>query len=106
MVVSTVLLERALNQALNNPDRIPNPAVRMVMNQIIGRLAVTLARADKAGAEARAKIVADLEAKLQEFGIQVQTGTSGNFVLSWNLQVLIQRIQTEVQAVIAAAKSA
>lgn len=96
IAITPEMIEKKVNQALNDPSRIPEE-FRALMNTVMAALAVKLGQIrDPKSPEGKA-LIDKLRQDLGEFGINIQEGPLGNFVVSWSLQVLIRRIQTEVE---------
>ena len=96
IVVTPEMIREKLNQALNDPSRVPQEAIRRLMNETTAALAVTLGRIQDSDSDEARAVVDTLRRNLEEYGINIQKGPLGNLIVSWNLERLIARIQAEL----------
>jgi hypothetical protein len=106
IVVTPEMIREKVNQALNDPGRVPQVAVRRIMNETTAVLAVTLGRIQDPDSEEARAVVDTLRRNLEEYGINIQKGPLGNLIVSWNLERLIARIQAELEGLKATARAA
>ncbi len=106
VILTPASIPKAFNQAINDSDKIPDQATRQLMNRVIARIAVKMARIQDPKSAASQGLIMELQQKLKDFGIRIGLGNSGTFIVSWDLGALMARIQNEIEGLKAAKKSA